>query len=154
MRFQGQRIAILGGTSGLGLATAKAAAAEGADVVVASATAARVEGALVQLPASAEGHVVDLLDEDAVRAFFAAVGALDHLAFTAGESLQLGLVADTPVADARRATPEASLADLAERLELHRSTVQRALERMERLAVEADDAEDAKEAAPRQPALA
>src|SRR6202012_2901080 len=30
-------------------------------------------------------------------------GALDHLAFTAGESLQLGLVADTPVADARRA---------------------------------------------------
>ena len=39
------------------------------------------------------------------------------------------------VADARRATPEASLADLAERLDLHRSAVQRALERVERLAV-------------------
>jgi NAD(P)-dependent dehydrogenase (short-subunit alcohol dehydrogenase family) len=103
MRFQDQRIAILGGTSGLGLATAKAAAAEDAAVVVASATAARVEGALAQLPDSAEGHVVDLLDEDAVRDFFAAVGALDHLAFTAGESLQLGLVAETPVDDARRA---------------------------------------------------
>lgn len=38
------------------------------------------------------------------------------------------------VADARRATPEASLADLAERLGLHRSAVQRALERVERLA--------------------
>ncbi|MCW2979804.1 MAG: short-chain dehydrogenase/reductase [Solirubrobacterales bacterium] len=103
MRFEDQRIAILGGTSGLGLATAKAAAAEGAAVVVASATAARVEGALAQLPDSAEGHVVDLLDEDAVRGFFAAVGAIDHLAFTAGESLQLGLVAETSVADARRA---------------------------------------------------
>jgi NAD(P)-dependent dehydrogenase (short-subunit alcohol dehydrogenase family) len=103
MRFQDQRIAILGGTSGLGLATAKAAAAEGADVVVASATSTRVEGALAQLPDSAEGHVVDLLDEDAVRAFFATVGTLDHLAFTAGESLRLGLVAETPVADARRA---------------------------------------------------
>ena len=38
------------------------------------------------------------------------------------------------VADARRETPEASLAELAERLELHRSAVQRALERLERLA--------------------
>ena len=38
------------------------------------------------------------------------------------------------VAEARRETPEASLADLAERLEIHRSAVQRALERIERLA--------------------
>ncbi len=38
------------------------------------------------------------------------------------------------VAEARRETPEASLAELAERLEIHRSAVQRALERMERLA--------------------
>ena len=38
------------------------------------------------------------------------------------------------VADARRETPEATLSELAERLGLHRSTVQRALERMERLA--------------------
>src|SRR4051794_3031476 len=38
------------------------------------------------------------------------------------------------VAEARRETPEASLADLAERLEIHRSAVQRALERLERLA--------------------
>lgn len=39
------------------------------------------------------------------------------------------------VAEARRATPEASLAELAERLEIHRSAVQRALERLERLAM-------------------
>ena len=38
------------------------------------------------------------------------------------------------VAAARRETPEASLAELAERLEIHRSAVQRALERLERLA--------------------
>ncbi len=38
------------------------------------------------------------------------------------------------VADARRETPEASLGELAERLDIHRSAVQRALERMERLA--------------------
>ena len=45
------------------------------------------------------------------------------------------------VAEARRATPEASLADLAERLGAHRSAVQRALERLERLAT--DGGEDA-----------
>ena len=38
------------------------------------------------------------------------------------------------VADARRETPEATLTELAVRLELHRSAVQRALERLERLA--------------------
>src|SRR3954447_22171668 len=44
------------------------------------------------------------------------------------------------VAEGRRDTPEASLGDLAERLEIHRSAVQRALERLERLA--ATDRED------------
>ena len=39
------------------------------------------------------------------------------------------------VAEARRETPEASLGELAERLEIHRSAVQRALERLERLAM-------------------
>jgi DNA-binding protein WhiA len=38
------------------------------------------------------------------------------------------------IADARRETPEATLTELAERLELHRSAVQRGLERIERLA--------------------
>jgi hypothetical protein len=42
------------------------------------------------------------------------------------------------VADARRETPEATLSELAERLSVHRSAVQRALERIERLAVTSD----------------
>ncbi len=43
------------------------------------------------------------------------------------------------VADARREEPEATLAELAERLGLHRSAVQRALERIERLALHPDE---------------
>jgi DNA-binding protein WhiA len=47
------------------------------------------------------------------------------------------------VAAARRETPEATLAELAQRLELTRSTVQRALERIDRLALApASDLED------------
>lgn len=36
MRFQGQRIVVIGGSSGMGLTTAKMAASEGADVIIAS----------------------------------------------------------------------------------------------------------------------
>jgi len=43
------------------------------------------------------------------------------------------------VAEARRETPEASLSDIATRLELHRSAVQRALDRLERLALHDDE---------------
>jgi hypothetical protein len=43
------------------------------------------------------------------------------------------------VADARRETPEATLGELAERLNVHRSTVQRALERVEYLALHPDE---------------
>jgi DNA-binding MarR family transcriptional regulator len=39
------------------------------------------------------------------------------------------------VAAARRETPEATLTELAERLSIHRSAVQRALDRIERLAL-------------------
>jgi WhiA C-terminal HTH domain/WhiA LAGLIDADG-like domain len=44
------------------------------------------------------------------------------------------------VAGARRETPEATLSELAERLQFHRSAVQRALERIEHLAVHDDEA--------------
>ena len=96
MRLAAQRIVILGGTSGIGLATARAAAEEGANVIVASSNPTRVEEALEQLPATAESHVIDVLDEEAIRTLFDDLGGFDHLVYTAGDSLPVGLVADTP----------------------------------------------------------
>jgi hypothetical protein len=58
------------------------------------------------------------------------------------------------VAAARRETPEATLSELAERLHLHRSAVQRALERVEHLAVHDDDAVERPPRRRRSPALA
>jgi NAD(P)-dependent dehydrogenase (short-subunit alcohol dehydrogenase family) len=87
--LQGKRIVILGGTSGIGLATAKAAEREGAIIVVASSRRQRVDRALASLRNGAEGHVVDLADEAQVRTFFEQVGAFDHLVYTAGETLRL-----------------------------------------------------------------
>lgn len=100
--LDGQRIVLLGGTSGIGLATAIAAAREGARVVVVSRTRDRVGRALDALPAGSEGHAIDLADEAAVRGLFDAVGPFDHLVYTAGESLQLATIARTDLAAARR----------------------------------------------------
>ena len=102
MTLDGKRIVVLGGSSGIGLATAKAAAKEGASVVIASSRKARIDDALAKLPAGTEGHVLDLANETAVQALFASLGGFDHLVFTAGETLQLGSLTSTDVEAARR----------------------------------------------------
>jgi NAD(P)-dependent dehydrogenase (short-subunit alcohol dehydrogenase family) len=89
MSLDEQRIIVLGGTSGIGLAIAQAAAKEGATLVVASSRQESVDRALAALPKGAKGRALDLSDEPAIRGFFATVGAFDHLVFTAGENLQL-----------------------------------------------------------------
>jgi DNA-binding transcriptional ArsR family regulator len=73
-----------------------------------------------------------------------AVGAAGRQIAAIEELEADGRLADQPyvvrlVADARRGTPEATLGELAERLGLHRSAVQRALERVERLALHPDE---------------
>jgi 5,10-methylene-tetrahydrofolate dehydrogenase/methenyl tetrahydrofolate cyclohydrolase len=50
MNFQGTRIVVLGGSSGIGLAVAQAAARAGATVVIASSRRARVDEALKTRP--------------------------------------------------------------------------------------------------------
>jgi NAD(P)-dependent dehydrogenase (short-subunit alcohol dehydrogenase family) len=102
MTLNGERIVVLGGSSGIGLATAQAAAHEGATVVIASSRKVRIDEALATLPAGTEGHVLDLADQDATQTLFARLGSFDHLVFTAGESLQLGSLATTDVDAARR----------------------------------------------------
>lgn len=99
--LSGKRIVVLGGTSGIGFATAEMAAREGAALVVASSRRERVDRAVARLPKGTEGHVLDLSNEEQVNGFFNRVGAFDHLVFTAGEALQLGELSETSVEQAR-----------------------------------------------------
>jgi DNA-binding transcriptional ArsR family regulator len=74
------------------------------------------------------------------RAVAAAARQLEAIATLEAD----GRLAEQPyavrlVADARREVPEATFTDLAERLGLHRSAVQRALDRVERLALHPDE---------------
>jgi NAD(P)-dependent dehydrogenase (short-subunit alcohol dehydrogenase family) len=102
-QFESERIVLLGGTSGIGLATAELAAADGATVIIASSSPDRIDAALERLPASAEGYTVDVRREEQIRDLFNRLGSFDHLAFTAGETLQIGAIVGTDLEAARRA---------------------------------------------------
>ena len=102
-RFEGKRVVILGGSSGIGLAVAEHASSQGANVVVVSSNPERIQKAVESLGGSAEGQTADLSDECSVAALFTRLGPLDHLVFTAGDSLQLNELADTDLTQARRA---------------------------------------------------
>ncbi len=97
----GKRIIVMGGSSGIGLATAQALATEGAHLVIVSGNLERVEKALATLPGSHEGYAVDLGKEENIRQFFEKTGQFDHLVYTAGENLQLSEIVHTDIPRAR-----------------------------------------------------
>jgi NAD(P)-dependent dehydrogenase (short-subunit alcohol dehydrogenase family) len=99
--LNGSTVVILGGTSGVGLATAQLAAAGGARVVVASSRQVSVDKALTSLPDTATGRTVDLTDENAVHGLFGDLGSIDHLVYTAGEPLALMPLAELDLDRAR-----------------------------------------------------
>jgi NAD(P)-dependent dehydrogenase (short-subunit alcohol dehydrogenase family) len=94
MSMTGNRVLLVGGTSGLGLAVARAVAERGAQPIVASRRQASVDRAVLSLPAGAAGYTVDIASEDSLAQLVSTVGAVDHLVYTAGEALQLTHLAD------------------------------------------------------------
>lgn len=99
--LEGKRIILLGGSSGIGLATAQAAAAEGAQVVIVSANQERIDQALTTLPENATGYAVDLSKTENIADFFKQAGDFDHLVYTAGENLVLRDLDEAEVDEAR-----------------------------------------------------
>jgi NAD(P)-dependent dehydrogenase (short-subunit alcohol dehydrogenase family) len=89
MDLHQQRVVVLGGTSGIGFATAKGAACLGAEVTVVSRRRASVDRALADLPPGTRGRAADLTDTAQVGRLFEDLGSIDHLVFTAGEPLVL-----------------------------------------------------------------
>jgi NAD(P)-dependent dehydrogenase (short-subunit alcohol dehydrogenase family) len=55
MSLTGKRVVVLGGSSGIGLATAQGAAKAGAAIVIVSSRQARIDQALKTLPGVSEG---------------------------------------------------------------------------------------------------
>jgi NAD(P)-dependent dehydrogenase (short-subunit alcohol dehydrogenase family) len=88
MSLSGSRVLLIGGTSGIGLATARAVAERGGIPVVASRNPDSVRRAVSELP-TGEGFTVDPSDESTIDTLVSDVGRIDHLVYTAGEPLEL-----------------------------------------------------------------
>jgi NAD(P)-dependent dehydrogenase (short-subunit alcohol dehydrogenase family) len=96
MTLESKVVVVLGGSSGMGLATAKAAAAEGAQVVITGRSQEKLTAANAQLPAGSRSAALDVADEAGTRSLFDQLGQVDHLFVTAGlVTLGAGLAADT-----------------------------------------------------------
>jgi NAD(P)-dependent dehydrogenase (short-subunit alcohol dehydrogenase family) len=84
--FSGQHILVIGGSSGIGFATARIAAALGADVTIASRTAAHVERAAAAIDGHANARVIDVTSDASVEEFFRNDRAWDHIVVTGSQT--------------------------------------------------------------------
>ena len=83
MMLAGKKIVVVGGSSGIGLATAELAKREGADVTIASRNAERLKAAaekigVIAIPA-------DVTSDDSVSDLFRKCGPVDHVVVTAAQ---------------------------------------------------------------------
>lgn len=81
-----QKVVIIGGSSGIGLETARQALEQGAEVIIASRSAAKLKDAKERLNGSVSSYVLDTTDEEQVRGFFEEIGTYDHLVVSAAET--------------------------------------------------------------------
>jgi NAD(P)-dependent dehydrogenase (short-subunit alcohol dehydrogenase family) len=100
--LENQRFLIVGGSSGIGLATAEAAAAAGAAVTIAARDEARLAAARDRIGGTARAVVLDTGDEAQVERFFGDGEAWDHIAISAART-PTGPIRGLSLAEARTA---------------------------------------------------
>jgi NAD(P)-dependent dehydrogenase (short-subunit alcohol dehydrogenase family) len=103
MLLKGQKVVIVGGSSGIGLATAELAKREGADIIVASRNVERLDAVANRLNAVA--IPADVTSDESVVELFRRCGPVDHVVVTAAQ-LRTGPFKTVAMEDVR-ATMEA-----------------------------------------------
>src|SRR5471032_3633115 len=83
MLLAGKKVVVVGGSSGIGLATAEMAKKEGAEVVIASRNAERVKVAAAKVGAT--GITADVTNDDSVVQLFKICGPVDHVVVSAAQ---------------------------------------------------------------------
>ena len=105
LKIRGLRVVVTAGASGIGLATARAFVAEGAQVVICDVDTRALAAVAASDPALTQ-HVCDVSDPDAVERFFsvatATLGGLDVLVNNAGIAGPTAKCEDVKLADWER----------------------------------------------------
>ena len=94
--WKDQRLLVIGGSSGIGLACARLAAEGGARVTLASRSADKLAAAQARLPAGVAVQPLDLTDDAAVQDFFADGPEWDHVIVT-GSDVRIAPVRELPL---------------------------------------------------------
>jgi NAD(P)-dependent dehydrogenase (short-subunit alcohol dehydrogenase family) len=84
--LESKKVLIVGGSSGIGAATAKAFAAQGAEVTIASRNQGKLDAVAAEIGKPVRTAVLDTTDEAAVEAFFAKTGQFDHVVISAAQT--------------------------------------------------------------------
>ncbi len=83
MSFDGQRVVIIGASAGIGEAAASVFAAKGAEVTITGRSKERLDQAAQRIGRPVQIAELDATSREALDAFFAAAGAVDHLVLCA-----------------------------------------------------------------------
>jgi len=83
--LKGVRVVVVGGSSGIGLETARLALAAGASVTIAGRSEDRLRRAAADLGGAVRSAVADVTDDAAVQALFDGEARVDHVFLPAGE---------------------------------------------------------------------
>jgi NAD(P)-dependent dehydrogenase (short-subunit alcohol dehydrogenase family) len=101
MSLKDKHVVLIGASSGMGLATAKAAAEAGAKVTLVSRKPDLLEHAVTAVGAGAQGIVADICNEREIESLFAQVMTVDHLV-TAAANLTFSPIQQLAGADAEQ----------------------------------------------------
>src|SRR5260221_1007077 len=96
----GQKIVVVGGTSGIGLAVARKAADCGAEVYIGSSSAEKLTSVLSSLQ-GVRGAVVDVGNEESVSHFFYNLSEIDHIVSTVGQTYRPTAFTETLLEEAQ-----------------------------------------------------
>ena len=115
MRLANKQVVIIGGSSGIGLASARLALDEGASVLIAGRSSDRLDRAVRALNGGprVQAAVADIADQAGIAALFATQTQVDHVFVTAGELRPGGADLLTTDLDALRSLLETRIIGLA-----------------------------------------
>ncbi|KAH7362130.1 oxidoreductase [Plectosphaerella cucumerina] len=101
-KLAGTKIAVIGGSSGIGFGAAEIFLDAGAQVVVISSSEDRVKDAVKRLNnPNASGHAGDVRDEEAFTKLLTSLAPFDHIVFSGVDKIIRGSIAEADLSEAK-----------------------------------------------------